>query len=165
MAMQLPSVLKAFSVFIDGRGYAGKCDTATLPKVSLKTEEHRGGGMDGSVELDMGMEKLEASATFAELLGEIVSLVGTRKPMTLRGSIEGPDGVKPCIAVIRGLWKEADPGDWKPGEKGALKVMCAPDYYKLTIGGRVEYDIDVAAGVRIIGGVDQLAGRRAALGI
>lgn len=162
--MQLPNVLKAFSLFVDGRGYAGKGDAAMLPKITIKTEEHRGGGMDGPVEYDMGMEKMEASATVAELEPNLLAAIGTTQSMTLRGSLEGPNGTIAAIAVVRGLWKEADPGEWKPGEKGALKVMCSPSYYKLTVGGRVVYDIDMAAGVRIIDGRDQLAARRAALG-
>jgi len=48
----LPKILKNFNVFVDGRGYAGKIDEITLPKLTIKTEEYRAGGM--------GMEKLEA---------------------------------------------------------------------------------------------------------
>jgi uncharacterized protein len=162
--MQLPNVLKAFNAFVDGRGYAGKTDTCTLPKLTIKTEEHRGGGMDAPVELDMGMEKLESNITFAELEGNLVRQLGTNGALTLRGSLEGPSGVIPVIATLRGLWKEVDPGDWKSGDKGALKMSCGVSYYKLMINGREEVLIDVAAGVRRIGGVDQLAGRRAALG-
>ncbi|WP_410541965.1 phage major tail tube protein [Wolbachia endosymbiont (group A) of Portevinia maculata] len=62
----LPKILKNFNVFVDGRGYAGKIDEITLPKLTIKTEEYRAGGMDIPINIDMGMEKLEADFTFAE---------------------------------------------------------------------------------------------------
>ena len=57
----IADVLKNMNLFVDGRGYAGVVDELTPPKLTMKTEEHRAGGMDAPVELDMGMEKLEAS--------------------------------------------------------------------------------------------------------
>jgi P2 family phage contractile tail tube protein len=35
----------------------------TLPKLTLKTEEFRNGGMDAPIEVEMGMEKLESEFT------------------------------------------------------------------------------------------------------
>ena len=61
----LPKILKNFNAFVDGRGYAGRIDEISLPKLSIKTEEHRAGGMDIPVAIDMGMEKLEAELTFS----------------------------------------------------------------------------------------------------
>lgn len=60
MAIELPHVLKNMNLFVDGRGYAGRVDEIKLPKLTLKTEEHRAGGMDIPVELELGMDKLEA---------------------------------------------------------------------------------------------------------
>ncbi len=56
----LPKILRNFNVFVDGRGYAGKIEEITLPKLTIKTEEYRAGGMDIPISIDMGMEKLEA---------------------------------------------------------------------------------------------------------
>ena len=47
MAIELPRVLKNMNLFVDGRGYAGRIDEIQLPKLTLKTEEHRAIGMDG----------------------------------------------------------------------------------------------------------------------
>ena len=41
----LPKILKNFNVFVDGRGYAGRVDEITLPKLTIKTEEYQGAGM------------------------------------------------------------------------------------------------------------------------
>ena len=165
-ALQTPFILKAFNITVDGRGYAGKGTTATLPVVKLKTEDHRGGGMDGPVAIDMGMEKLECSIAIAEMTAELMATVGTRASLTLRGSLEDGNGPpRPAIARLKGLWTEANPGDWKPGEKGEAKHMCSPEFYSLHIGGREVYYIDVPNAIRRINGVDQLAGRRAAIGV
>ena len=43
MAIELPRVLKNMNLFVDGRGYAGRVDEIQLPKLTLKTEEHRAG--------------------------------------------------------------------------------------------------------------------------
>ena len=46
MSIETPRVLKNMNLFVDGRGYAGRVDEIELPKLTLKTEEHRAGGMD-----------------------------------------------------------------------------------------------------------------------
>ena len=38
----LPKILKNFNAFVDGRGYAGRIDEISLPKLLIKTEEHYG---------------------------------------------------------------------------------------------------------------------------
>lgn len=63
------------------------------------------------------------------------------------------------------MLKELDLGDWKAGEKAELKHSIAVTYYKLEIDGRVMYEIDPVACVRVINGVDQYAAMRAALAL
>ena len=62
----LPKILKNFNLFVDGRGYAGRVDEITLPKLTIKTEEFQGAGMSAPVEIDLGMEKLEMDMRFSE---------------------------------------------------------------------------------------------------
>ena len=89
----LPKILRNFNVFVDGRGYAGKIDEVTLPKLTIKTDEYRAGGMDIPVNIDMGMEKLEADFTFAEYDSELFRLFGlingNSVALTLRGGMQG----------------------------------------------------------------------------
>ena len=166
----LPKSLKGFSAFVDGRGYVGRLNEGQLPKLTIKTEEHRDGGMDIPVELDMGMEKLETSFSFAEYDPDLMQtfglLDGTFVPLVLRGSLEGEDGtMSTVVATMRGICKELDHGSWKSGDKTELKYNLAPRYYQLQIDNNVVHEIDAENTVRIIGGVDQLAARRQALGI
>lgn len=58
-----------------------------------------------------------------------------------------------------------DPGEWGDPKKGEVKLALTPNYYRLRIGGTEIYEIDLLNGIRRIGGVDQLAQRRANLGV
>lgn len=168
--MAMPQVLKNMNLFVDGRGHAGKVDEVTPPKLALKTEEHRAGGMDAPVDLDMGMEKLMLDYTLSEYDKEVLKLFGIKEGAavqhTLRGAMEAEDGaVVPVIINVRGMLTEVDMGTWKPGEKSQMKCSMNCRYYKMTIGGEVIHEVDVENMIRIINGTDQLAAHRDALGL
>lgn len=171
MAIQLPRILKNMNLFIDGRGYAGRIDEIALPKLAAAVEEHRAGGMDAPLNLDMGMEALEATFTLSEFDENIWAGFGLLEnnviPCTVRGSIQaqGTSEAQPVVANLRGGWQELDPGTWKPGDKNQLSVTMMCRYYKLTINGRTVAEIDVPNMIRIIDGTDQIAQQRAHLGI
>ncbi|WP_429885382.1 phage major tail tube protein [Geoalkalibacter halelectricus] len=167
--MALPSILKNFNLFVDGRGYAGKVDEVELPKLTIKTEEYRAGGMDAPVDIDMGMGKLECSFTLSEYdpaLFAMWGLVpGNWVNITLRGAMDKDGTVTPVIVNLTGRWKEIDMGNWKAGEVAKLKVQVSGRYYGLVIGGAPVVLIDIENMVRIVGGVDQLKATRAAMGV
>ncbi|MDH5179761.1 MAG: phage major tail tube protein [Gammaproteobacteria bacterium] len=166
----ITDVLKNMALFIDGRGYAGKADEIVPPKLTLKTEEYRAGGMDAPIEVDMGMEKLEASFTLSAFDKEVLKLfglaAGNQVPMTFRSALEAEDGtITPVVMSMRGKIREVDMGTWKSGEKATLKVTMGLHYYKLTHGQDVVHEIDVENMIRMVNGTDQLANQRSALGI
>jgi P2 family phage contractile tail tube protein len=165
----IPKILKNFNAFVDGRGYAGKVDEITLPKLTVKTEEHRAGGMDVPVEIDMGMEKLEAEITFAEYDAELFRLFGlvdgNSVSVTLRGAMQAGGEAEPVVVTLRGSFRELDSGNWKAGDKATLKCMMAVRYYRLNINGSDAIEIDAENMIRIIGGEDQMASIRQAIGI
>lgn len=167
----LPKILKNFSVFVDGRGYAGRVEEVTLPKLTLKTEEFRAGGMDVPIALDLGMEKLEADLTFAEYDPELFKLFGLIESnaiaLTLRGALHevGKSDAIPMVLHLRGTLRELDFGAWKAGEKATLKVAVDLRYYKMVYGEQDLVEIDAENMIRKINGVDQLASSRTALGI
>lgn len=166
----LDDVLKNMSLFVDGRGYAGNIEEVTLPKLTLKTEEFRNGGMDAPIEVEMGMEKLECEFTLTRFDREALSLFGLLSgqsiPLTVRGVFVSDEGITlPVIVNLRGFVREVDFGNWKAGDKATLKFMIALRYYKLTHGTVVTHEIDIPNMVRTIDGVDQLALQRVALGV
>ncbi|QKS81972.1 phage major tail tube protein [Pseudomonas bijieensis] len=169
MAM-IPETLANLNLFADGVSFQGDVPSLTLPKLTLKMEEHRGGGMDAPVELDMGMEKQEANFTTTGVRRESLKFFGladgTAFNGTFRGAYKGLKGkVTPVIVTLRGTLKEVDMGDWKSGDKAEIKHSIGLTYYKLEVDGRTVYEIDPIGMRRVINGVDQLAAQRSALGL
>ena len=165
----LPKKLKNFTAFVDGRGYVGRVTEVEVPKLALKMEEYRAGGMDAAVEIETGMEKLENSLTFAEYDEDIYKMFGlvdgNAVSLTLRGARQNDQGTDEIIINLRGGYKELDSGTWKAGDDATLKASVALRYYKLTIAGKELIEIDVENMVRKINGKDQLADQRKALGL
>lgn len=166
----IPETLANMNLFVDGVSFQGDVPSLTLPKLTLKMEEHRAGGMDAPVELDMGMEKQEAGFVTTGVRREALKFFGladgTAFNGTFRGAFKGLKGkVTPVVVTLRGALKEVDMGDWKPGDKAEIKYNVAVTYYKLEVDGRLIYEIDPLGMIRVINGVDQLAAQRSALGL
>lgn len=168
--MAANDVRKNFNLFVDGKGYAGQVDELNPPKLTAKMEEFRAGGMHGAIELDMGLEKLEADFTLTAYDRDVLGLFGLRAgasvPFVAREALESFDGtVTAVVHTMRGRIKQMDPGTTKAGDKPALKFALALTYYKLEHGGEVVQEVDMVNMVHVVNGVDVLADQRAALGI
>ena len=169
MDIKGPKVLRGFNLFVDGVGYAGKVEEIELPKLAVKTEEFRAGGMDAPVELDMGMEKLECSFSLGDYSADIARYFGlghnTDVAVPFRGSLGLGDATSvPVTVKCRGMIREVDNGSWKAGDKLTQKFSTALKYYSYTQGGETIHEIDVENMVRIINGVDYLATAKADIG-
>jgi hypothetical protein len=163
-------VIQNFNLFVDGKGYAGQVEEFNPPKLTLKQEEFRAGGMDAATEIDMGMEKLEADFSLIAYDRDVLARFGVAPgqsiPFVLRKALVSADGTTtPVIHTMRGKIKSLDPGTVKAGEKPSLKAMLALNYYKLEHGGVVVHEIDVENMVRVVNGTDQLSAQRAAIGL
>lgn len=164
----IPKVLKNYVAYLDAYGYAGKVPEAKLPAIKLKTETYSGGGLAAELDLDMGLiEKMEMEITFAEYIPAVLGLFGDPDAsVTLRGAQEDtPNTAEAVIVSVRGLFTQTDPGTWKPGSQTANKCTVSLKYLKVTIGSSVVCEIDAENMKRVIGGVDQLAAIRRALGM
>ncbi|TYO70556.1 phage major tail tube protein [Pseudomonas sp. CK-NBRI-02] len=169
MAM-IPETLANLNLFVDGVSFQGDVPSLTLPKLTLKMEEHRPGGMDMPVEMDLGMEKLEAAFSTTGVRREALKFFGLADASafngTFRGAFKGLKGkITPVVVTLRGALKEVEMGDWKSAEKAEIKHSIAVTFYKLEVDGRPVYEIDALGMKRVINGVDQLAAQRAALGL
>ena len=165
----MPKILKNFNLFVDGRGYAGRAEEVSPPKLTLKTEEFRGGGMDAPAVIDLGMEKLEASFSLVEYDPEILKqfglVSGNSVQITLRGALVDDSTTTPMVIGLRGMFTELDMGKFKAGDKATLQCSVACRYYSLEIDGQSIAEIDVDNMVRKIDGQDVLADIRSALGM
>jgi P2 family phage contractile tail tube protein len=165
----LPRHLRNFNVMIDGFGYAGRADEVTLPTLSLATEEHRAGGMDMPVEVDLGMEMMELSIVLSDYDESVIAgfgLLGAGVPLRVMGAIQrqGEAAQSVVIQALGGL-KSRDVGAWSVGGKQTTTLTYSLRKYSETINGIAAVNIDAENMVRVINGVDQLADQRAALGL
>lgn len=165
----LPRVLKNFTVYVDGVNYIGRVETCKLPDLQVNTADFRAGGMDAPIELDMGMNKLNATLTFAEYDPALIKKFGlfsANTPIVLRGAIQRQgESAVPVVIRMQGGVNQLSKGDWQSGQNSQLTVGVNANTYKEQVNGETLVDIDVLNMVRIIGGVDQLAGIRDALGV
>ncbi|KWC72019.1 MULTISPECIES: phage major tail tube protein [Burkholderia] len=166
----IPETLHNCNAFIDGRGYAGRATSVTPPKLKIKTDDFRAGGMDATVKIDQGMEALDASFAMSTMEYEVLRFFGLVDQGAFNGvfraGFKDRSGKTKAVAVyMRGMLYEVDPGEWKPGDKVDAKYSVSCDYYKMEIDGAIVHEIDVFACKRVINGVDQLADMRKALGM
>jgi P2 family phage contractile tail tube protein len=170
MSAQLPRKLKNYAVVVDGDKTAGTIDEVTLPKLTRKMEEYRGGGMSAPIKVDLGMEALEASISSAEWDDKLIRHFGDCDvngiPVRFLGYQERDDGscsFDRIEVAMRGRWSELDFGNAKTGEMNSLKATIPLAYYKLMINGEVIIEIEPLAMIEKIGGKDRLLERRAAM--
>ena len=164
------NILKNFNLYIDGRGYAGNVDEVQLPALNVVAEDYRSGGMDAPIELDMGMEKLEATFKLSKFDRDVLVkwgvTTGAVLPFVLRGAVESLDGTVLAVVVkltgrIHGLEMDAI----TPGAKAGMTFRFAAVSYSYQQDGETLIDIDVRNMKRVIGGVDRLAAQRKAIGL
>lgn len=165
--MALPRVIKNFNAFWDGISYFGLAEQARLPAVRIQTEAHRGSGMDGPIGIDVGQEAMSAEITFSEWSVAILGKLGRHERFVLRPAMTSATdfSARPIVATMAGLITASEPEDLKPGTVSKLKMVMDVRAYRLELDGATVFDIDLANGRRVIGGTDQLAELRRAMGI
>lgn len=169
--MAIPKTLRNFNLFLAKKGstadnYAGLITEINLPKLSLKTEEYRAGGMDASIPIVVGMDSLNCDFSLAEYSQSMLNLFGFfdyETNLTLRGAFDDGEKVYSTVVKLNGLIKETDFGLWKTGNLVTLKVSFIATYYQLTFNDKEIIEIDIPNMVRKIGGNNQLAGWKSAI--
>ncbi len=171
--MALPKKLKHQNLFNDGESFVGQCGTVTLPKLARKMEAWRGAGMDGPVKVDMGHsdDGLQIEWTIGGWGLSVLRQFGAVKAdgVMLRwaGSIQRDDTaeVSAVEVVVRGRHEEIDFGDSEAGEDTEHSITTTCTYYKLTIDGNEEIEIDLLNFIFKVNGKDMLAEHRKAIGL
>lgn len=162
--------LKNFNLYVDGRGYAGNVDEVTLPNLNVVGEDYRAGGMDAPIEIDMGMDKLEATFKVSKFDRNLIAkwgvINGGTVPLVLRGALEDLDGtVRAVVVKLNGKIHGMEFDTVTPGAKAGMTFRVAAHSYSYAQDGETLIDIDVRNMKRIIGGVDRLAAQRKAIGL
>lgn len=169
--MALPRKLKNMNLFNDGINYAGQVVEVTLPKLSRKMEEYRGGGMNGPVQIDLGQEALELQWTCGGVMNDVFKQYGANKHdavlLRFAGAYQREDSasVDAIEIVVRGRHKEIDLGTVKLADDTSFKVTTVLSYYKLAINGSPVIEIDCVNFINKVNDVDLLADVRHAIGL
>jgi P2 family phage contractile tail tube protein len=168
--MGLPKKLKNFDVFQNGESWIGQVNSVTLPKLTRKIEEWRGAGMAGDIGIDVGQEKLELALSAGGMLRSALRTYGIAAVngvmLRFAGAYQAEDtGSYDAVeVVVRGRYTELDFGDSKTGADTEHKYNFRATFYKLSVNGIVEIEIDILNSVFVVGGVDRLAAERRAMG-
>lgn len=169
--MGLPRKLKNFNLFNNGNSYVGQIPEVTLPKLSRKMEEYRAGGMTGPVNVDFGNEAITLEWTAGGLIVDALKQYGalSHSAVQLRfaGAYQNDDdgNVDAMEIVVRGRHKEIDPGSAKIADDTAHKYSTTCSYYKLSVNGETVIELDFMNAIENIGGTDNAAKIRSAIGL
>ncbi|OJY65511.1 MAG: phage major tail tube protein [Sphingobium sp. 66-54] len=171
--MGLPSVLKNMNMFLNGVTCVGEIPEVTVPPLARKMENYRGGGLDGTLAIDLGMaddpitfewkpgglmERVYDGFGGATIDSEMIRWVGAHQD-------DGTGQMKAVEITVRGRHSSIEDGTQKPGELGERTVTTLCSFYQMTIDGREKIYIDVPNMICRVNGVDRLAQSRAILGI
>jgi len=163
----LPRLLKNFNIYLDGDSYAGRCDSVTLPNITAVVESHRAGGMNGSVEVELGLELMTMQLVISDFDPKLVAHFNQANlPITLRGSVQAQhQKAEPVIINARGLHKGLEFAQWQGGSKTTQTIDLSLHYFRYRQKD-VEYaEIDLLNMVQKIGGIDQLTDDRSNMGL
>lgn len=162
-----PRKIRNFNAFVDGVSYFGRVKSGKMPELSLNTVEHRAGGMDAPIMIDMGMDALEAELVFSEWSPELMRAFATRTRFVLRAGALGEDDFQSdsIVFTLGGRITKQAQDDFAAGEDVMLTLTMNVDTFRLEHNGDAVIDIDIEAGKRVIGGIDQLASIRASMGL
>jgi P2 family phage contractile tail tube protein len=163
-------VLRKFIVWADGFGKLGEGENCKLPVMEVTTEDFRGGGMDTPLKIDLGTTPLVMEFKLSSFDPQVYNLwglyPGQEKQFTIRGSLAHNDGSPfAAIAGCAGNLQKVEADNFEPNRKVLHTFTVNLSYYKLTIGDRPVYEIDVINAVRMVNGVDQLRPDRVSLGL
>ena len=168
--MGFPAKLKDMNLYGDGVSWKGQIAELTLPKLALKMQDFRGGGMIGDVSIGMGLEKIEfefkAGGLLLEPLGSFGSPLVDAAQLRFAGAYQDDSAGTVHVADVtaRGQYSEVDFGNQKMGDDTETTYKMACSYYKLVWDEEIVIEIDLVNSVFIVFGADRWAEIRDAIG-
>lgn len=167
MATNLPGwLMRNCMAFVDGVSKLGQIGEIIIPVPAAKVEEVRNAGMIRPREVLLGYEKMDMSLKLPGLDPQVWKLFGLKpgvdKQILVTGALVSEDGSTVNASLtVRGFFKSANGGNWKPGALGENDHGFAVNYYKLEIAGESILEVDDFD--VIVGGESQMGDMRQAL--
>lgn len=167
------SVISNANLYLDGVSFLGRASEVKLPEIKAKMLDVNALGMFSSIQVPVGLDKLEATLTMNGLYDDMVAVAAdpfTSVLIMVRGTIEkfeGPGRTSqvPVVCHLQGTFSTNPMGSFKPHEKSDLQYQMSITACKCEIDGAVVYDIDVFANKFTVDGSDVLETYRANLGL
>lgn len=160
------------NIYLDGtNNLLGKAKEVVLPDVVALTEDHKGVGMIGTLELPTGLDKLMTKIKWAGFYPEMFAGADpfTSHKLQVRASLEtfgagGRTGQVPVIVLLTVTFKKTPLGTFTAGAGQEPEQELSTTYLKLTIDGKEKVEIDVHENVWRVDGKDVLETYRKNLG-
>jgi P2 family phage contractile tail tube protein len=159
-----------FELYAEGFGYGGLVESVKAPDLKWKREDYVGGGLMGTREMGLVLDKLEMSFKSASMLASLMSQWGMR-PGTpgnwkIMGSLIVPGSSEvPFKVRVTGQLFDLSRDDLKPGAKTTADYKIGDiTYYEETVDGAQVWEIDLVNMILKNNGVDQMVDRRRNLG-
>ncbi len=165
------AILQDFSVWINDVGKIGMAPGFQPPDIQIETESFRGGGMDGEVEIPMGISKIEFEFDLHTWDDQVWTLLGYGPgsldvPITFRGYTMTANGVEAGVVIETfSLIKSIKTAKVEAGKKVEMTVSLSANRYRHEIGGTTVCDIDLFNKITEIGGTDRTANARKFIGL
>lgn len=162
-----------FEVFIGGGRKLGMGDI-TLPTIEYKTSTLSGAGIGGEIEMPTPGQtgSMEMEINWRTVNDDNAALLAMKAhDLELRGANENYDAgtgeiVTEAVKInVRALPKKGDLGSFKPADHTDTKSTLELIYFKETINGRRQIEIDKLNYIHYVNGTDYLKGVREALGL
>lgn len=146
--MAIPAKLRLFTCFVNGTNNIGKVTSVTLPKLTRKTEDYQGGGMMGSVAVDLGLDNgaLDATMIVGGMVQDLLLEYGNDIDETLlrfAGEYYTAGESQLVEVEMRGRFTEIDGGESKQGEDTSVTYAVKNTYYKLSIDDKPIFEFDL----------------------
>ena len=160
---QLPRLFKGHNIFIEGYDLRGQIGDVERPKIALKMEEYRSGGMFGTAKVVQGLEVLEMTVTVSGYAAEVLRQFGgtiDSKVIRFAGAVEKDDetGFKKVSGEAAGRITEIDQGSNSAGENGEIKFKIDLVRYSESLDGKEILYVDVLQNKLRVNGTDLYQG-------
>ena len=160
---QLPRLFKGHNIFVDGYDLRGQIGDVERPKIALKMEEYRSGGMFGTAKVVQGLEALEMTITTSGYAAEVLRQFGgviDGKVIRFVGAVEKDDevGFKKVSCEAAGRITEIDQGSNSAGENGEIKFKIDLVRYSESLDGKEILYVDVLQNKLRVNGTDLYQG-------
>jgi hypothetical protein len=159
MSIQLPKKLKNFNLFVDGIGFAGRAEEASLQTLTVKSEDHTA-GLDTPFPVDTGMDVPSLSFDLAEPAGDVVKHFAKVEEIgiTLIGTCNDDESTasEPVTITARGVIGSMDLGSWSAGNKVSPKFTMKLTYVKVQALNGGTFELDIKNNKRMVNGTDMV---------